>query len=195
VTETPPEPNQGSAPRRRSLAAFRKSREWLVLVVVALVLSLVIRDFAFQTFFIPSGSMEPTLQVGDRIVVDKLSVRYGTINTGDVIVFHAPATVASVCGDADSDLVKRVIGVPFDTVSSTGNTIYINGHPLAEKWSHTEPLGPVIKTTRVPKNDYFVIGDNHSDSCDSRYWGFVPRQNIIGKVFVRLWPLRRIGWL
>jgi signal peptidase I len=169
--------------------------EWLAIIVVALTLSILVRDFAFQTFYIPSGSMEPTLQVGDRIIVDKLSVQFGSINRGDIIVFKAPAAVASACGDADQDLVKRVIGIPGDHLMSKGNTIYVNGKPLHEGWSHYEPLGPAIKPTVVPANEYFMVGDNHSDSCDSRFWGLLPRGNMIGKVFVRVWPLSRISWI
>lgn len=173
----------------------RQVREWTILLVVALVLSLSIRDFAFQTFYIPSGSMEPTLQVGDRIVVDKLAVSWGGINSGDVIVFRAPPSVAGACGDHDQDLVKRVVAVGGDHVSSSGNSILINGRVLAERWSHNEPLGPAIKPVTVPMGEYFVLGDNHGDSCDSRYWGFVPQHNIIGKVFVKIWPFSHIGWL
>ena len=139
--------------------------------------------------------MEPTLQVGDRIVVDKLSVRFGTVNRGDIVVFKAPPAVATQCGDSDADLVKRVVGIPGDHLYSKGNTMYVNGKPYVERWTHTEPFGKPLAPTTVPANDYFMIGDNHSDSCDSRYWGFVPRANIIGKVFVRLWPLSRIGWI
>jgi len=79
--------------------------EWVAIVAVALTLSIVVRDFGFQTFYIPSGSMEPTLQVGDRIIVDKLAVRFGTIHRGDILVFKAPAAVTTQCGDADADLV------------------------------------------------------------------------------------------
>jgi signal peptidase I len=138
--------------------------------------------------------MEPTLVKGDRIIVDKLGVEFGTINIGDVVVFKAPQK-ASLCGDAVTDFVKRVIGVPGDHLTSKGNTIYVNGKPLSENWPHTEPLGLAIGHVTVPANHYFVMGDNHDDSCDSRYWGTVPRSNIIGKAFVRVWPFSRLGWI
>ena len=106
----------------------RLIREWVVIVAVALVASIVIRSYVFQTFYIPSGSMEPTLMIGDRIVVDKLSVDFGSINRGDIVVFRAPP--AENCGgEPVTDLVKRVIGVPGDTLSSKGNTILVNGKP------------------------------------------------------------------
>jgi len=176
---------------RRKRAGF----EWVLIVVVALCVSAIARVFVFQTYYIPSASMEPTLQIGDRIIVDKLSVSLGTVNTGDIIVFKATPSVATQCGDSVADLVKRVIGVPGDVVSSKGNTIYLNGVALNENWSHNEPLGAKsIEKQTVPANSYFVIGDNHPDSCDSRYWGYVPKANVIGKVFLRIWPFSRLHW-
>jgi len=177
--------------RRRSRTTW--VIEWLVIVVVAVAASLLIRTYCFQTFFIPSASMEPTLQIGDRLIVDKLSVEFGTINRGDIMVFTAPPS--ENCGVKDTDLVKRVIGLPGDHLTSKGNTIYVNGKPLKENWPHTEPLGPPIGNVTVPANHYFMMGDNHSDSCDSRSWGTVPRTDMIGKAFVRIWPLSRIGSL
>ena len=182
-------------PRRRT----RSIIEWLVVVVVAIVVSLLIRTYAFQTFFIPSGSMEPTLQVGDRIIVSKLSVELGTIHRGDILVFKAPAAVVTDCGDDVPDLVKRVIGLPGDHLTSVGNTIMLVVHgkdvPLAQPWTHEEPLGRPLGNVIVPANHYFMMGDNQSDSCDSRYWGTIPRSSIIGKAFVRVWPLARLGFL
>lgn len=184
---TPPAPPKRRRPRRRALI------EWAAILIAAVLVSFLLRTFAFQTFFIPSGSMEPTLQVGDRIIVNKLAVSWGTIHIGDIVVFKAPP--AENCGEPVTDLVKRVIGVPGDTLTSKGNTIYVNGTKLVESWTHSEPLGqPITKITLQP-NQYFMMGDNHSDSCDSRMWGPVPRSDIIGKAFVRIWPLSRIGFL
>jgi signal peptidase I len=182
--ETPPVVRK---PRRRAFI------EWTAIIVVAVLVSFLLRTFAFQTFFIPSGSMEPTLQIGDRIIVNKLSVTFGTIHIGDVVVFKAPP--AENCGEVVTDLVKRVIGLPGDHLTSKGNTIYVNGVVLKENWPHTEPLGQAIGHITVPANSYFMMGDNHSDSCDSRMWGTVPRSDIIGKAFVRIWPLSRIGFI
>jgi signal peptidase I len=139
--------------------------------------------------------MEPTLQIGDRIVVSKLSVEFGTIHRGDILVFRAPAAVQTQCGDDVADLVKRVIGLPGDHLTSKGNTIYVNGSPLLQPWTHNEPLGRAIGKVTVPANHYFMMGDNEDDSCDSRYWGTIPRSSIIGKAFIRIWPLSRIGFL
>jgi signal peptidase I len=184
-----PPPAKPKKPRRRALI------EWSAIIVVAVLVSFLMRTYVFQTFFIPSGSMEPTLQIGDRIIVNKLAVSLGTINIGDIVVFKAPPQEHCDPSNPVSDLVKRVIGIPGDTLTSTGNTIYVNGKALDETWTHSEPLGqPITKITLQP-NMYFMMGDNHSDSCDSRTWGPVPRSDIIGKAFVRIWPLSRIGFL
>jgi signal peptidase I len=180
------------APPKRS--RHRGLIEWALVLVVAVLVSLLVRTFVFQTFFIPSGSMEPTLYKGDRILVDKLAVDFGTIHTGDILVFKAPPDVKKDCGDPVADLVKRVIGLPGDHLTSRGNTIYVNGSPLKENWSHFEPLGPPIGKVTVPKGQYFMMGDWHDNSCDSRTWGTVPRSDIIGKVFMKFWPLSQWHW-
>jgi signal peptidase I len=191
---TTPPPTKKPKPRRRALI------EWTAIIVIAVLVSFLMRTYAFQTFYIPSGSMEPTLQIGDRIIVNKLAVTWGTINVGDIVVFKAPP--AENCGEPVTDLVKRVIGVPGDSLKSIGNTIWLENvsqhvawHALDETWTHTEPLGGPISPITLPANEYFMMGDNHSDSCDSRMWGPVPRSDIIGKAFVRIWPLSRIGFL
>jgi signal peptidase I len=172
--------------------------EWGIILLVALVVSIGLRTFALQTFYIPSGSMEPTLMVGDRIIVNKLSVDWGTIHRGDILVFKSPPT--ENCGGTPVvDLVKRVIGLPGDKLASVGNSIYVNGAKLNENWPHTEPLGNPIATLANPivvaPHHYFMMGDNHADSCDSRMWGTITRSDIIGKAFLRVWPVTRIGSL
>jgi signal peptidase I len=188
-------PDNPTAPSTKKVSPKTRKMiiEWVVIVIVAIMVSFLLRTFAFQTFYIPSGSMEPTLQVGDRIIVSKLSVEFGTIHIGDIMVFKAPP--AENCGEPVVDLVKRVIGLPGDHLTSVGNTIYVNGKPLKETWTHTEPLGQAIGHVTVPTNQYFMMGDNHSDSCDSRMWGTVPRSDMIGKAFIRIWPLNRLGFL
>jgi signal peptidase I len=195
ATADPSTPSDVPVTTARGARRRRVLVEWLTIIVLAAAASLLLRAFVFQTFFIPSGSMNPTLWKGDRILVDKLSVRFGTINVGDIVVFKAPPAVRTNCSDAVADLVKRVIGVPGDRLTSKGNTIYVNGTALKERWSHYEPLGGAIGHVTVPSGDYFVMGDNHSDSCDSRSWGFVPRQNVIGKVFLVMWPFGHFRWI
>lgn len=192
TSDVTPPPSSVRAPRARR--GGRALLEWVIILLVAVAVSFVVRAYAFQTFFIPSGSMEPTLLIGDRIVVDKLSVDFGSIHRGDILVFKAPPT-ENCGGPPVTDLVKRVIGLPGDVLTSKGNTIYVNGKPLAENWPHNEPLGPPIGHVVVPANHYFMMGDNHNDSCDSRSWGPITRSEIIGKAFLRIWPLTRIGSL
>lgn len=183
------EPNAHRSRRKRRVVI-----EWTLIIIVAVLVSLLIRTFVFQTFYIPSGSMNPTLWKGDRIIVNKLSVEFGTINIGDIVVFKAPPDVAMDCHDPVTDLVKRVIGLPGDRLYSMGNTIYVNGKPLDQKWTVLPILGTPISPTTVPAGHYFMMGDSHDHSCDSRTWGTVPRSDLIGKVFVRIWPLRSIKW-
>ena len=170
--------------------------EWFIVLIAAVAVSFLIRTYVVQEYSIPSGSMRPTLGIGDRILVNKLSVDFGTINVGDMVVFKAPPDVAKLCGDDIPDLVKRVIGVPGDVLSTRGNTIYIDGKKLHQKWSHFPALGPngQIHDVTVPPGQYFMMGDNHALSCDSRTWGTVPRSDIIGKVFLKIWPLSQWHW-
>jgi signal peptidase I len=158
----------------------------LATLVTVLVISTGVRAYAAEAFVVPSGSMLPTLQIGDHLVVDKLS---STVHRGDIVVFRrAP-------GDHDTeygDLVKRVIGLPGETISSTGDTILIDGQPLAQPWlpkltGICSQAAADIPTTTIPAGQYFVMGDCRGDSSDSRAWGTVPAANIIGKVTVVVW--------
>lgn len=182
-------------PRRRK-SRRRAFIEWLIILVVAVSVSMLVRTYVVQQFSIPSGSMIPTLDVGDRILVDKLSVELGTINRGDIVVFRHPPKALTTCAPpVEPIFIKRVIGLPGDVLTSKGSTIYVNGKALKESWQTTSPFGPAIGHVVVPANHYFMMGDNRGESCDSRYWGTVPRSAIIGKAFLRIWPFNRIGFL
>ena len=189
----------GDGTRRR-----RRGRSWLtelvVIVVVVLGASFLVRTFVVQTFYIPSGSMIPTLQVGDRILVDKLSYHLHGVGRGDIVVFSKPPLEQQNI----NDLVKRVIGLPGETISEVGGEIYINGKRLPEPW-----LQPGVKSVpgpnpvpfnldkpyKIPQGEYYVMGDNRSDSEDSRYFGPIPRSLIVGRAFIRIWPISHIGGL
>ena len=166
--------------------------EWAVIFIIAIGAAFLIRAFVFQTFYIPSGSMEPTLNIGDRIVVSKLSYDLHPVDRGNIVVFARPPK--EDCGGPPvADLVKRVIGLPGETVSGVGGGVDIDGKPLAEPWlpkehAYTAPFSPI----KVPKGDYFVMGDNRTDSCDSRDWGPFPGHLIVGKVVLRIWPLANL---
>jgi signal peptidase I len=173
----------------------RSAAEWVVVLVLAFLAAFLVRTFVFQTFYIPSGSMEPTLQIGDRIIVSKLSYHLHSVHRGDIIVFHAPPAEATACADPNvKDLVKRVIGLPGETISSVGSTILINGKPIAQPWFPPTAPGPaIVPAVHIPANSFFVMGDNRSNSCDSRAWGTLPQGDIIGHVIFRIWPISRIG--
>jgi signal peptidase I len=174
-------------------------RETLVVVVVALAAALLLRTFVVQTFYIPSGSMEPTLKIGDRILVDKLAYHLHGVDRGNIVVFRRPAD-ENCGGPPVADLVKRVIGLPGETISLSKGHVLIDGKLLNEGWLPSSVQGTTFpgpsgtsynlaKPYVVPANHYFVMGDNRSDSCDSRYWGPIAKSLIVGKVDVRVWPI------
>jgi signal peptidase I len=178
-------------------------REFAVVAVIVVVVALVLRIFVVQTYFIPSRSMEPTLKVGDRIVVDKLAYDLHGVHRGDVVVFSRPPN--EHCGGAVvPDLVKRIVALPGETVSLSGHgAVDINGKPLDESWlpaakqgtTYPGPPGTpynLAQPYKVPAHDYFVMGDNRGDSCDSRFWGPISGSRIVGKVDLRLWPVSRL---
>lgn len=177
--------------------------EFGTVVVAAIVIALLLRTFVVATFSIPSGSMEPTLQVGDRIVVDKLSYSLHGVARGDIIVFSTPKE-EDCAGPPVTDLVKRVIALPSETISLANGQVDIDGRPLSEPWLAPDERGETAagpssapfslhQPYRVPAGDVYVMGDNRSESCDSRYWGAVPESSIVGKVDLRIWPLSRLG--
>jgi len=201
-------PEGGRAGRRRRKNATRQAIEWLSLVIGAVVLALAIRALLFQAFYIPSASMAPTLEVNDRILVNKASYKLHSPHRGDIIVFKAPPGETS---ENIKDLVKRIIGLPGDTVEAKNNHVYIiqagktTGYELNEPYIKTTPdcpagsQGPVaghpLETVHVPAGEYFVMGDNRCASEDSRAFGPIKKSSIIGRAFIRIWPLNRIKLL
>jgi signal peptidase I len=194
--------------RAQSRSTSARSSRWIlelaIVVVVAIVVAVLLRTFVVATYSIPSGSMEPTLQVGDRIVVDKLSYHLHGVDRANIVVFSTPRHEACA-GPRVSDLVKRVIGLPGETISVSGGRVYIDGKLLPEPWlpatgrADTYP-GPSLEPYslhypfRIPNGDVYVMGDNRTASCDSRYWGPVPESTIVGKVDLRIWPFTRLGF-
>ena len=189
--------------------SFKKSivREYFESIVIAVILALFIRTFVVQAFKIPTGSMEENLLIGDHLLVNKFVfgptasrperavLPVGTLARGDVVVFKYPV-------EPDRDFIKRVIGLPGETIEVKEKKVYINGKPFEEPYVHflappaaqselhevtsfdvRERYGPVT----VPANQYFVMGDNRDNSQDSRYWGFLPRENVKGKALIIYW--------
>ena len=165
---------------------WSKVWEYAKSILIALAIALFIRTFVVQAFRIPSGSMEPTLLIGDHILVNKLAYRLGDPHRLDVAVFKFPL-------DPKKDYIKRVIGLPGDRIEIRNKVVFVNGKALREPYvQHTDPnilpgmvqprdnYGPVL----VPDGHYFVMGDNRDNSYDSRFWGFVARKAFIGKALI-----------
>lgn len=181
-----------------------QAREWIESILIAVILALFIREFIVQAFKIPSGSMIPTFQVGDRIFVNKFiygakipftNIRLPAVREperGDIIVFRSTET-------PKKDFVKRLIAVGGETVEIKDGYILINGKPVSGPASvrsvyyyNVEPYAKEGKAIKVPKDSYFALGDNSANSRDSRYWGFVPKNNMIGKAIFIYWPIPRM---
>lgn len=190
--------------RAKAVASAKRVKsivEWLVVIGVALVVALGIRQFVFQPFWIPSGSMEDTLDIGDRVLVNKASYRFHDIRHGDVVVFKQPSTWP--LGESVKDLIKRVIALPGDEVYIHDCSVWLNGNKLVEPYTDgkcTEPAESVLDADGdgkfvVPAKMLFVMGDNRTGSTDSRYNGFVPKKDVLGRAFVVIWPRKHWGWL
>jgi signal peptidase I len=177
----------GPRSRKRVLA------ESAIIVVAAVLLAGLIRAVAFQTFWIPSSSMEPTLGVHDRVLVQKAFFSWHDVREGTIVVFRHPP-LDHCPGPANDDLVKRVIALPGQTIYSASGSIYVNGRLLAEPYlPPRDRLGLAIPDAtrqhpyRVPPGEFYVMGDNRAVSCDSRYWGPIRGSSIVGKVVLVWW--------
>jgi signal peptidase I len=187
-----------SPPASPSRRHVKVAIEWIVILAIAVSAALLIRSFVLQPYYIPSGSMEPTLKVGDRVLVNKLSYDLHSVHRGDIVVFGKPPDDIS---PGIKDLIKRVVGLPGETISTRNGEVYINGSELAEPWlpkgQVPVPGGPscVLQTTTIPSGEYYVMGDNRGNSEDSRCFGPISGKLIVGRAFVRVWPLSRLGTL
>lgn len=180
-------------------------REWVESILIAFVIAIVLQTFVIQAFKIPSGSMIPTFNIGDRIFVNKFlyCARVPFVNfrlpvmdmrqpkRGDIIVFQSPE-------DPKKDFVKRLIALGGETVEIKNGAILVNGMQVSVPsirsvaYFNAGDYGKEGQAVMVPKDSYFALGDNSSNSRDSRYWGFVPKKNLIGKAVCIYWPLNRI---
>jgi signal peptidase I len=193
--------------------------ELVLIVAAALGLALAIQAFIVKPYRIPSGSMEPTLSIGQRILVDRIANNFGSPSVGDIVVFHPPAAYGQGCSDpnegenssgqdgaeacavawgkaSSQTFVKRVVGLPGDRLSVKSGHVIRDG--VQEKDSYIDPCSGsgscnFPTTVTVPRGDYFMMGDNRGESDDSRFWGPVPKAWIIGQAFFTYWPLGRFG--
>jgi len=184
--------------KRKSVA-----REWVESIVVAFILAMVIRTFVVQAFKIPTGSMRSTLLEGDLILVNKFiygaKIPFTDLNLpalrkpkrSDVVVFIYPE-------NPKKDFIKRLAGSPGETLEIKNGTIYINDKPLLDSvfnqryYYNRGEFGEEGRKIKIPEDNFFVLGDNSASSQDSRYWGFLPRKNILGKALLIYWPPSRI---
>jgi signal peptidase I len=163
-----------------------------ITIAIALLISLVIRVFIAEPRYIPSESMFPTLEIGDRLIVEKVSYRFGDIHHGDIVVFQPPPQLQKQGYQINQAFIKRAIGLPGDTVAVKDGTVYVNNQPLTENYIAQPPQYNLTPVT-VPESTIFVMGDNRNNSNDSHIWGFLPENNVLGHAVFRFWPLSRIG--
>lgn len=173
-------------PAKREKSLFREYAEALFL---ALIIALFIRTFVVQAFRIPSGSMIPSLLIGDQILVDKLVYKFREPKRGDIIVFKFPE-------DETRDFIKRLIGLPGEIMEIRNRVVYINGEPIDEDlYAFHELTGSYVPShprdnfgpITIPPNQYFMMGDNRENSMDSRFWGFLSGDKITGRAFIIYW--------
>ena len=181
-------------PPKKGLELKKSQKENLQIVAIALILAVVIRLFIAEPRFIPSDSMVPTLQIGDRLVVEKVSYALHPPATGDIIVFQPPAQLQQYGYSPNRAFIKRIIGTPGDRVQIHDGTVYLNQRPLQEPYT-AEPPDYEMELVQVPANEFFVMGDNRNNSNDSHVWGFLPKENIIGRAIFRFFPIDRVGKL
>jgi signal peptidase I len=180
---------------------LRIAIDWAVTIAGAVLVVLALKTYVITPYRIPSASMEPALHCArpgsgceahfsDRVLACRICLDLSGPSRGDIIVFRAPPKAEQTCGEGGT-FVKRLVGLPGETVTERKGTVIVDGRRLAEPYvaNHDRRTG----TWHVPKGEYFFLGDNRADSCDSRQWGSVPRGNLIGTVVFRYWPPNRIG--
>jgi signal peptidase I len=210
--ETPPYHKEDE--RRPEVLAVL--RETVVLVALAVLLAVVFKTFLVAAFYIPSGSMESTLNISDRVLVEKVSYRFGDVRRGDVIVFvhdepgfeptppsnpvigffSGLGQAIGVVPPSDRDFIKRVVGIPGDRITCREGKLVRNRDPVTEPYLDPGTTTEGCKgTTVVGPGELFVMGDNRGNSQDSRVFGPIKRSDVVGRAFVRIWPLNHTGWL
>jgi signal peptidase I len=202
------------AARSKEKSARNSLVELVMIVAVALGLALGIQAFLVKPFRIPSESMVPTLEVGQRVLVDRVSYRFSDPGRGDIVVFKPPAgadtnscgrqhSTESACSvptaqRSDTNFIKRVVALPGDRLSVREGAVYINGRRQKESFANLDPSCEICNLPEpitIPKGHYFMMGDNRGASADSREWGPVPKDWLIGQAFMTYWPPGRIGLL
>ncbi|WP_267382773.1 signal peptidase I [Cyanobacterium sp. uoEpiScrs1] len=166
--------------------------ENLKIVVIASILAFIIRTFIAEPRYIPSESMLPTLQEGDRLVIEKVSYYFHPPQRGDVVVFEPPIQLRLQGYKKEQAFIKRVVGVGGETIAIIDGKVYIDNQSLPEDYILESPHYN-LKPITIPDSQLFVMGDNRNNSNDSHIWGFLPRENVIGHAVFRFFPFQRIG--
>jgi signal peptidase I len=187
-----PTPDEPVATEPAANHHVRNMVEWVAIVAGALAVALVVKTFLVQAFFIPSLSMYPTLDVGDRVLVNKLSYKMHDVHRGDLVVFERPPGQTA---SAIKDLIKRVVGLPGDTLESRNGSVYVDGKKLDEPYLPAGVTTESLPRQQIPAGRVFVMGDNRSNSSDSRVFGPIDEDTIVGRAFVRVWPIPHISLL
>lgn len=207
-----PPPSEEEPESDRKWGPLHFLRELPGLIIIALVLALLIKSFLVQAFFIPSESMVPTLKVGDRVLVNKVLYRFREPRRGEIIVFENPNLVdedrnpvsafwhwvtegLGFSTDPDRDFIKRVIGIPGDTVEVKGGQVFVNGNLIEEPYLVNNRDRSDQPPVQIGERELFVMGDNRANSQDSRQFGPIDRDKVVGKAFIILWPPSRFEWL
>ena len=183
-----------AAPAGKKAKSNRRKQgyEWLVLIAASLAVALVVRGFLIQAFYIPSESMVPTLVKNDRVLVNKLSYKLHDVHRGDIVVFKAPPGAATA---QVKDLIKRVVGLPGETIEGRNGNIFINGKPLDEPYLPPDVRSRDFPPEKIPPDKIYVLGDNRQDSRDSTFFHAIDEDAIVGRAFVKIWPLNDLGLL
>jgi signal peptidase I len=185
--------NSPTTPTPLLTKLWQRWGENLRILLTAVVLALVIRTFIAEPRFIPSASMVPTLELGDRLVVEKVSYHFHPPAHSDIVVFAVPPKLQAEGYQSDQAFIKRAIGLPGDRIALKNGQVYLNDTLLAEPYVTVTPKPEDIPNITVPPGQIFVMGDNRNNSNDSRYWGCLPMENLIGKAVWRFFPLTRWG--
>lgn len=171
---------------------LRSTIEWIAIVIGAFAVALLVKTFLIQAFYIPSESMFPTLTENDRVLVNKLSYQLHDVNRGDLVVFERPPN------EPDSevkDLIKRVVALEGETIEERDGSLYIDGEPLDEPYLEPEVESRNVTRMVIPEGHVFVMGDNRGSSRDSRFFGPIDEDLIVGRAFVKVWPLPEVDLL
>jgi len=171
---------------------WRSQQENIRFLAIALALALFLRFFIAEPRFIPSDSMVPTLAVGDRLVIEKVSYRLQSPMQGDIVVFRPPAILQDLGYRNDQAFIKRIIGEPGQIIQVTAGQVIVDETPLSETYIAAPP-NYEMPAVQVPPGHVFVMGDNRNNSNDSHVWGFLPQENIVGRAIFRFYPFDRIG--